>query len=145
MAQRYDSIGRPEQQHRHLAVHGHIQTGYLHGNGQCEHAQCNRGVQGAQEGVAPEGIVHATDIDGHQRQRNAQEVNGQKELVVLLRFAGEDVVYGGHQHAQTEADQQADHQHLVAQGGVEAQELQIEDGQSNEQDATGQMAPDVDL
>jgi len=70
-----DPISRPQQQHSHLAVHGHIQSGNLHGNGQAEHAQGNRGVQGAQEGVAPEGIVHSTDVDGHQRQGDAQEVD----------------------------------------------------------------------
>jgi len=55
------------------------------------------------------------------------------------------MIYGGHQHAEAEAHQQTDHQNLVAQGGVEAQELQVKDRQADEQDATDQMAPDIDL
>lgn len=145
VTERDDSIGRPQQEHRHLGVHGDIQPGDLHGNGQGEHAQSNRGVEGPEEGVAPEGIVHPTNIDGHQGEGDAQKVHRQEELVVLLRFAGEDVVDGGHEHAEAEADQEAHHQHLIAEGGVGAQELQIEDGQSDEEDASGQMAPDIDL
>lgn len=95
--------------------------------------------------MAPEGIVHAADVDGDQGQRNAEEVDREKELIVLLRLAREYVVYGRHEHAQAEADEQADDQHLVAQLGVFAQELKVEDGQSDEEDAASQVTPDVDL
>lgn len=49
VAQGQDAVRRPEQQHSHLAIHRHIQLGYLHGNGQAEHAQRNGRVQSAQK------------------------------------------------------------------------------------------------
>lgn len=55
------------------------------------------------------------------------------------------MVYGRHQHAQAEADEQADHQHLILQLRVLAQKLKVEDGQPNEEDAASQMTPDIDL
>lgn len=161
-----DAIRRPEEQHSHLAIHRDIQLRYLHSNGQAEHAQRNGRVQSAQKlkrkkkelvnvfkktdgycyyRVTPEGIVHAAYIDGHQRQGDAQKINRQEELVVLFRLAGEDVIYGRHQHAQAEAHEQTDHQHLILQLRMLPQKLKVEDGQPNEEYAAGQMTPDIDL
>lgn len=49
VTQRQDAVRRPQQQHSDLSVHGHVQLGYLHGNGQAKHAQRNGGIQGSQK------------------------------------------------------------------------------------------------
>lgn len=55
------------------------------------------------------------------------------------------MIYGGHQHAQAEADEQTDHKHLITQLGMFPQKLKIEDSQPYEEYAASQVTPDVDL
>lgn len=55
------------------------------------------------------------------------------------------MIDGREQHAQTEADEQTDDEHLITECCMFAQKLKVKDRQANEENATSQVTPDVDL
>lgn len=160
-----DPKGSPQHKRQRLNVRGHVQPGYL--QDQTHHKdQAHRGyVEVSQrlqwrgwlikESLAhlysspthvltPKGVIDPADVDGDERERNAQQVEGQEAVVVLLRATRERVVDRGHDHAHLEAHDENGRHHLVLRRPVVAQVRVVRPAEGEEQQPAEDVAPDVD-